>query len=129
MLIVGAVLLAAVVIAVLSRGEAPPPAADDIPTSVPIGERPHYVHYSIGGTAETVDVVMQSPAGAEQTSNATLPQGISYEMSSGDFTYVQLQNCGESGEVTCQIYVDGDVISENTSSGPHSIVTCEGTVP
>src|SRR3954469_13381857 len=44
MLIVGVVLLSVVVIAVLSRGEAPAPAADNMPTSVPIGERPHYVH-------------------------------------------------------------------------------------
>jgi hypothetical protein len=126
------VVVIALTIAPLSRGGAPAPVDDSMSTAVPFGEGPHtvhYVHYSISGSAETVDVVMKSPTGPEQTSNATLPKRISYEMSSGDFTYVQLQNGGESGEVTSQIYVDGDVISENTSSGPHSIVTCEGTVP
>lgn len=48
---------------------------------------------------------------------------------SGAVAYLSLQNKDAAGDVTCRIRVDGEVISENTSSGGHTVVTCSGIVP
>jgi hypothetical protein len=41
--------------------------------------------------------------------------------------YVSGQNATEYGTVTCRIKVDGNVVSQNTSSGAYSIATCSGS--
>ena len=47
----------------------------------------------------------------------------------GEFLYVSAQNMGESGEVTCRIYVDGELVQDATSEGAYSIASCEYMLP
>jgi hypothetical protein len=54
--------------------------------------------------------------------------GISFDMNSGDFVYLSIQNGTDSGSVTCIVEVDGIQILTNTSQGAYSIADCSGTV-
>jgi hypothetical protein len=92
------------------------------------------VLYEVEGTASVVAVTIEKPSGTEQA-NVSVPltnkggtRGLTLKFERGDFVYISAQNQGESGTVTCRITVDGEVLSENTSSGAYSIASCKGSV-
>lgn len=85
------------------------------------------------------DVTVATPDGTEQ-STVNLPMTSKggkpgYELSfmPGQFVHVSAQKGDYIGDITCRIIVadvDGAnerTISENTSTGEHAVVTCQGT--
>jgi len=93
---------------------------------------PVEVKYEVEGTASSVDITIETPSGTSQGSDKAVPlrtdagNGITLSFPRGSFVYISAQNQGEDGTVTCRITVDGEVVSENTSSGAYSIASCDG---
>ena len=135
-LVVGAVIVVAVII-----GAATQPARDRrkeeerAQAAAQLAEllAPVEVLYEVEGTARSVSLTLEAPSGTQQGSNKAVPlktdsgNGIRMEFERGAFVYISAQNEGESGTVTCRITVDGEVISENTSSGAYTIASCDGS--
>lgn len=95
---------------------------------------PTSVVYEVEGTADSVSITIQTPSGSSQAANRAVPltsdgsPGIEIAgFTAGDFVYLSAQNEGEYGTVTCRISVDGDVVSEVTSTGAYTIATCDAT--
>lgn len=96
---------------------------------------PTRVVYEVEGTADSVSITIQTPSGSSQAANRAVPltsaagaPGIEIDgFTAGDFVYLSAQNEGEYGTVTCRIRVDGDVVSEVTSTGAYTIATCDAT--
>lgn len=76
-----------------------------------------------GGTSQQAGVGLPLMTKAGDT-------GLTYSgFKPGDFVYLSIRNADSAGSVTCRILVDGNVISENTSSGAYTIATCSSRVP
>ena len=94
---------------------------------------PAEVTYELEGTVAYVEATMTTPTGVVEQSpdlpmtatNSTVP-GITYKFPRGSIVGISAALTGDYGKVTCRIKVDGKVISENTSSGDYSTVTCSG---
>lgn len=115
-----------------TRGVSPSPkpsASSFSPTPVD-----HVVLYELDGSAASANITYQTPTGMSQQQGIDVPMtsksggpGLEFKgFGYGDFVYFSAQNDGEYGSLTCRITVDGEVISENTSSGGFAIATCEG---
>lgn len=82
----------------------------------------------------TADITYETPTGTQQQ-NADLPvrskgtgeEGLKMSFPAGAFVYISAQKDENYGEVTCRIYANEKLISENTASGKYSIATCKGT--
>lgn len=137
-LIVVGGLLAIVVLALLLHagskpGVTPPPAAVGSYTTTT-----HTVTYMADAEGTNAGTyTLRSDDGGTRQGDADLPMknkaggyGLSFEgFSSGDFVYLSVQNDNGYGSVTCRIVVDGQTISENTSTGGYKIATCSSQVP
>lgn len=123
--------------------EGEPAAGEQSATAAPVVDAsPVEVVYKVDGVGtDRASLTAKMPTGTEQAANAELPlrsekpeqpgvyqPGVYLTMQAGDFAYISAQNVKANGRVTCQIIVDGSVISENTASGGYAIATCEGTV-
>lgn len=101
------------------------PEADYTPPAPP------QVTYEVEGSADTVDVTIETPSGTSQESGQALPwtssayDGTEFQLG---FLYVSAQNQGDTGTVTCRITVGDEVVAENTSTGEYSIAQCQGKV-
>lgn len=90
-----------------------------------------------GGEAFTgqASVTMGNPAGGTKQADIALPlkdtegaRGVGGTATPGSFLYIAVQNKAAFGSVTCQIEVDGVIVSENTSHGGYVIASCEYAV-
>jgi hypothetical protein len=90
---------------------------------------PETVVYRAYGDAYLADLTMETPSGTRQVADVELPAEETWLMHSGEFVYVSAQSKGETGSITCEIAVDGKVISRTTSEGAYVIASCQGTVP
>ncbi len=82
------------------------------------------VVYEITGTAESVDVTLNSASGGtEQYSNVSVPHSYRYSNFQDDFLYISAQNNGDTGTVTVKIYVNGKLVKSASSSGAYVIAT------
>jgi hypothetical protein len=85
------------------------------------------VAYRIGGSARAVNLTYQNASGGtEQQSDMPLPWNIVLTAQAGQFVYISAQNQGRSGNVTCEIVLDGVVVKSSQSSGAYSIASCSG---
>ena len=95
------------------------------------------VVYEVEGDGEhvyTADVTLRSLTGTVQ-GTPDMPMvpkagggpGMTYEFGRGEFLYVSAQKKTALGSITCRITVDGEIVSENTSTAAYGIATCEGT--
>jgi hypothetical protein len=140
-LAIGGIIAVIALLAVLVQlGQGP---AVDASTSSTGGATPrsmtHTVSYEADGDGtDSGHYTLRSPdGGTRQMSGAMLPLtnkagGAGLQMDgfrSGDFVYLSIQNENGYGSVTCRIVVDGQIISENTSSGGYTIASCQGRVP
>lgn len=77
-------------------------------------------------TANLIDYV--TAGGQQQAAQTSIPWTYSADLKAKDGTgqlYVSGQRAAnDAGNITCQISIDGTVVSSNVSSGPYSIVTC-----
>lgn len=85
-------------------------------------------------TKPSADITMETPTGTNQqsvslplTSKQTGEEGLTLSFKSGSYVYISAQKDEHYGEVTCRIYVDDELISENVATGKYSIATCKGT--
>jgi hypothetical protein len=93
------------------------------------------VKYLSSGTAQSASYTVAMPTGTEQfTGDVPLRMTTgevgksSSDFKHGDFVYESVQAETE-GSVTCEITVDGVVISSNTSDGIGAIAQCSGSAP
>jgi hypothetical protein len=92
------------------------------------------ITYHVTGTANAVDITIETPTGVSQQNGLDVPltnrngdRGLTATFSSGDFVYIAAQNAGERGTVRCSIEDEtGLTISENVARGAYAIATCEG---
>ncbi|WP_426566425.1 hypothetical protein ACPPVT_07715 [Angustibacter sp. McL0619] len=91
------------------------------------------VLYEVEGTATSTDITFQTPTGTSQGSGLAVPlvsqagpHGLQFTFQIGAFVYLSAQNGGDTGDITCRITADGQVISENTATGEYAIATCKG---
>ena len=87
----------------------------------------HTVKYEVTGSATSIDLTYNLDSDdASQENGRAVPWSKSFSADEGNFLYVSAQNGGESGNVTCTIYVDGVAAKTNTSTGGYTIATCSG---
>lgn len=92
------------------------------------------VTYYAKGSPAYASVTMATPSGTTQADpdlpmklEDSLGLGITLTFDAGDFVYLSVQNPNASGRVTCQIEVDGEIVSENTAFGGYAIATCKAS--
>ncbi|MDN4173965.1 hypothetical protein QWY28_13470 [Nocardioides sp. SOB77] len=92
------------------------------------------VVYELEGSVRYADITMTTPTGIEQVSgdvpltNRNGDRGLVITgFNSGDFVSISAQKPGEGGSITCRITIDGQVVSENTSTAAYGIASCDGT--
>lgn len=122
---------AAVVQGIQNRPEAqdPPP---DVAAAGGVNPEPEWVRYEVDGeNTDQAAVTYRTPDGTQQATVA-LPmmndageEGVRFIYTAGQFLYISAQNQNGYGSVTCQIYIDDTLVSENTSSGAYAIASCE----
>lgn len=88
------------------------------------------VTYEVTGSGSTASITYTSDANFNQAQEqgAQLPWTKQVTLGDGFLSVASLtaQSGGSDGEITCRITQDGEVISENTSSGMYAVVTCGG---
>lgn len=90
-------------------------------------DKPAKVVYEVTGTGTASNISYGASDGISQKTGATLPWKHTEPYDGGyDFFTLTAQNGNNGGEITCRITVDGEVIKENTSSGPYAVVSCSG---
>jgi hypothetical protein len=89
------------------------------------------VRYEVTGPFQNGSYTIQTPTG-RFSQEADIPlktdneTGLTYKtFHRGSFLYISVQS-EKDGLVTCSIYVDGKLVSSNSSSGQYSIVMCSG---
>lgn len=92
---------------------------------------PDELIYDVSGTAYSAMVTYRTSSGTQQATvdlpmqNNAGTRGVRMQGSSiPDFAYISAQNQGETGTITCRITLNGQTISENTSSGAYAVVSC-----
>lgn len=136
-----AVAAAAITIAVLvvllgaSGEDDPVPAAESMPT--PAASRTPvvwHVKYKLTGTArganltytdEREQIAQAAGRAVPLHSRTTGEDGITFDALPGTRLYFSAQNTGKSGDMTCEIEVNGLTVATNTSYGGFTIVTCK----
>lgn len=118
LIIIGLVVVGTIILCNLpsSDYEPPPPKVDP------------RITYSITGTATSVSITLENETGNTEQGDFKVPFNMSFRVPVGTFVYISAQNNGKTGSVTCQIFVDGKVQEEATSTGAYKIATCSGSV-
>lgn len=126
----GVVLVAVAALASFAAdNESPEPRERTTPTA----PSTHTVLYEVEGSTDYAAVTMRTPTGTRQI-NPDIPmtrtdsgeRGLEMTVERGESLYLSAQNQRGSGTIVCRISVDGRVISENESSGGHTIASCNG---
>lgn len=81
------------------------------------------------GEEAFVDIRMRNQSGGEDHFKGILPWSRDDEVKSGDFVAfsVQLDRRDETS-VTCQIFLDGQLVKESHSSGEFAMADCSGRI-
>lgn len=124
--------LAAALAGCSSSGGTPPLVAGG--SGLDLGTATHDIVYSLTGSASRADITYEVGGdGERQQQGISVPMvnksggsGIQFEADDGAFLYFSAQNNGD-GTLHCKIKEDGEVVSDNTSSGEFAIVTCQGS--
>lgn len=75
-----------------------------------------------------VTATISGPGGTSQNDDA-LPINREYRMGDGEVLSANFQKSSEwDGTLSCKIAVDGQVVSEQSSSGDYAIVSCSATI-
>lgn len=90
-------------------------------------DKPAQVVYEVTGSGTASNISYGASGGVSQKTGASLPWKHTEPYDGGyDFFTLSAQNGNNDGEITCRITVDGEVVKENTSSGPYAVVSCSG---
>jgi hypothetical protein len=85
------------------------------------------VTYKVTGTASRASLTYENEQGGTEQTEIRIPWQESMTVKRGAFLYLSAQNEGESGSVTCEIWVDNVKWKESTSSGAYVIASCSGS--
>jgi hypothetical protein len=86
------------------------------------------VIYEVTGSATGISVTLENADAGTEQGEFALPFKKIFRMKVGSFIYISAQNKGETGDVTCTIYLDGQKYKTATSSGAYTIASCNGLV-
>lgn len=86
------------------------------------------VTYEVTGTAHSASMTYNNEQGGTEQGDYNLPFRKNYTMEYDSFLYISAQNDGETGSVTCSIYVNGTKVKTSTSQGAYVIATCSGSL-
>lgn len=130
-----AAVLVAVVLNALDRDE----PSESVRSFTPTQPRSLTVEYDVTGSATSADVSMATPTGIQQESpdvplmfcddsgGDCVRRGYQFKFAVGSSLVVSAQKNGTGrGTITCTIRVNGETISENTSTSPFGIASCSG---
>jgi hypothetical protein len=79
------------------------------------------VTYEVTGDADSVDVTLSNDTGGqEQYNDVPLPFRMDYGGFNERYVYLYAYNEGDSGTITVNIYVNGNLFKTATSSGPYT---------
>ena len=93
-----------------------------------LSQQPFHVEYWVTGTTSSVSLTYENKSGdTEQIASASVPWSLKFDAPPGQFLYVSAQNCRSSGNVTCQILINGVEQKTSTSQGGYVIATCSGS--
>lgn len=87
------------------------------------------VVYRLAGTASSADVTMKTETGLQMLSDVKLPTDESHSFPPGARVRVSMRNRTAEGSVSCEIVVDGRLISRDEAAGAYAIASCDGRVP
>lgn len=85
------------------------------------------VVYKISGTASRAFLTYQNEQGGTEQTEISIPWKGTLTVKEGEFLYISAQNQGDSGSVTCEIWVNDTKWKESTSSGAYVIASCSGS--
>ena len=126
--ILGVVLLLIIIGELGSRGSSSTPNVNAVAAS----SGGSLVTYEITGGQATAGNVTYGTEGfqTEQISGVALPwrHDVQFTEKVDEFSGLSVlaQNGPDNSEISCAIFVDGQQVATGTSSGPYSIVTCNG---
>ena len=86
----------------------------------------HRIEYRMSGSLARTTVTYTNTTGDTEQFDTRLPWRRTYVMEDVPCVYVAALSFGETGTLTCQIYLDGVLWKESTSSGTGAMVTCGG---
>jgi len=98
----------------------------DTPSSTSSGTT-YKVIYKITGTASRASLTYNNEQGGTEQTEVAIPWEKQFTVKRGEFLYISAQNEGETGSVTCEIWVDGKKWKSSTSSGAYVIASCDGS--
>jgi hypothetical protein len=98
----------------------------DTPSSFSSGTT-YEVIYKVTGTASRASLTYNNEQGGTEQTEIAIPWEKQFTVKRGEFLYISAQNEGETGSVTCEIWVDGNKWRESTSSGAYKIASCSGS--
>ena len=106
------------------------PAAPDAP-AVPASSGTTYEVTTEGGGTALVTYTSDGSFNISQENGAALPWTKTVDLGSGILgggagASLQAQGDGSADSITCRVTHDGEVVSENTSTGQFAVVTCSG---
>lgn len=87
----------------------------------------YQVSYKVTGTASRASLTYENEQGGTEQTEVRIPWQETMTVGQGAFLYLSVQNEGESGSVTCEIWVDGVKWKESTSRGAYVIASCSGS--
>ncbi|MFC0681735.1 MmpS family transport accessory protein [Lysobacter korlensis] len=93
------------------------------------------VVYEVEGAAQDASIyyVSADDEGSEQVTGHALPFTKEYTVKAGgewDWSFYSLNasnGIDDTGEITCRITIDGEVVSENTSTGEFASASCDSS--
>jgi len=98
-------------------------------TAASFGHATYDVRYLVSGASNRADITYENDnANTSQESDTSVPWHYSFGGEPGDFVYVSAQRGENSGDITCAIQVNGEVVESNTSSRPFAICEASGTL-
>lgn len=85
------------------------------------------VTYEVVGDADSVNVVLNNDMGGTETYNdVPLPFRMDYGGYNERYVYLYAYNNGDSGSMTLNIYVNGNLFKTASCSGPYTNATIYG---
>jgi hypothetical protein len=87
------------------------------------------VIYKIAGTTSRADYTIENSQGGTEQGEVSVPWTKTFTFRRGDFVYLSAQNQRDSGTIKCEIWVDGKLFKNSSSSGGYMIASCSGSVP
>lgn len=114
-------------------------AAGGVPqTAAPTVDPYVVVTYKLDGSARSADLTYTDGSGnIQQQTGKAVPlrrtadggEGIQFQVRHGTFVTFSAQNQGETGDLTCLIEADGEIINRGHADGGYAIVSCSASVP